>query len=109
MPPVTSTDLLAQANLSWTPGRLVLLSVVCWLVPAWLVYLKTGAAIASLIFGLVCGTAPLGYVRFKRGKRFDDFDYGYAPPRRVYLCRGADRVWDPYWRRYVLVERTYRC
>ena len=69
-------DLLAQANLNWTPGRLVLLSVVCWLVPAWLVYLKTGAAIVGLIFGLVCGTAPLGYVRFKRGKRFDDFEKG---------------------------------
>jgi tight adherence protein B len=69
-------DLLAQANLSWTPGRLVLLSIVCWLVPAWLVYLKTGAAAVSLIFGLVCATAPLGYVRFKRGKRFDDFEKG---------------------------------
>lgn len=69
-------DLLAQANLNWTPGRLVLLSVVCWLFPAWLVYLKTGAGVISLIFGLVCGTAPVGYVRFTRGKRFDDFEKG---------------------------------
>lgn len=69
-------DLLAQANLNWTPGRLVLLSVVCWLVPAWLVYLKTGAGVISLVFGLVCATAPLGYVRLKRGKRFDDFEKG---------------------------------
>jgi tight adherence protein B len=69
-------DLLVQANLTWTPGRLVLLSVVCWLVPAWLVYLKTGAGVISLIFGLVCATAPLGYVRFKRRKRFDEFEKG---------------------------------
>jgi tight adherence protein B len=69
-------DLLAQANLSWTPGRFVLLSIVCWLVPAWLVYLKTGAGFISLICGLVCATAPLGYVRFKRGKRFDNFEKG---------------------------------
>jgi tight adherence protein B len=69
-------DLLAQANLNWPLGRLVLLSLLCWLVPAWLVYLKTGAGIVSLIFGLVCGTAPLGYVRFKRGKRFDEFEKG---------------------------------
>ena len=69
-------DLLAQANLNWPLGRLVLLSVTCWLVPAWLVYLKTGAAIVSLVFGLVCGTLPLGYVFFKRGKRFDDFEKG---------------------------------
>jgi tight adherence protein B len=69
-------DLLAQANLNWPLGRLVLLSVTCWLVPAWLVYLKTGAAIVSLVFGLVCGTLPLGYVFFKRGKRFDAFEKG---------------------------------
>ena len=69
-------DLLAQANLNWPLGRLVLLSLVCWLVPAWLVYLKTGVAIVSLVFGLVCGTAPFGYVRFKRGKRFDEFEKG---------------------------------
>jgi tight adherence protein B len=69
-------DLLAQANLNWPLGRLVLLSVVCWLVPAWLLYLKTGVAIVSLIFGLACGTLPLGYVFFKRGKRFDDFEKG---------------------------------
>jgi len=69
-------DLLAQANLNWTPGRLVLLSVVCCVVPAWLVYLKTGAGVISLIFGLFCATAPLGYVRLKRSKRFDEFEKG---------------------------------
>jgi tight adherence protein B len=69
-------DLLAQANLNWTPGRLVLLSVVCCVVPAWLVYLKTGAGFISLIFGLFCATAPLGYVRLKRSKRFDEFEKG---------------------------------
>jgi tight adherence protein B len=69
-------DLLAQANLNWPLGRLVLLSLLCWLFPAWLVYLKTGAAAVSLVFGLVCGAAPLGYVRFKRGQRFDEFEKG---------------------------------
>lgn len=69
-------DLLAQANLSWTPGRLVLMCLTSWLIPAWLVYLKTNAAAVSLIFGLACAPAPLGYVLFKRRKRFDAFELG---------------------------------
>jgi tight adherence protein B len=69
-------DLLAQANLSWTPGRLVLMSVACWLVPAWLVYLKTGGAVIGLLFGMACATAPFGYVLMKRRKRFDQFEQG---------------------------------
>jgi tight adherence protein B len=69
-------DLLAQANLSWTPGRLVLLCITCWLVPAWLVYLKTGSAVVGLLFGMACATAPFGYVLIKRRKRFDAFEQG---------------------------------
>jgi tight adherence protein B len=69
-------DLLAQANLSWTPGRLVLLCLAFWLIPAWLVYLKTGVIAVSLAFGLVCAAAPLGFVFYKRRKRFDEFEQG---------------------------------
>jgi tight adherence protein B len=69
-------DLLAQANLSWTPGRLVLMCLTSWLIPAWLVYLKTNTAAVSLIFGMICAPAPLGYVLFKRRKRFDAFEQG---------------------------------
>lgn len=69
-------ELLAQANLSWTPGRLIVMSLACWFVPAWLVYLKSGVAAIGLIFGMLCAGAPLGYVRFKRRKRFDEFEQG---------------------------------
>jgi tight adherence protein B len=69
-------DLLAQANLSWTPGRLVLMSVACWVLPAWLVYLKTDGAVIGLLFGMACAWAPLGYVLMKRRKRFDAFEQG---------------------------------
>jgi tight adherence protein B len=69
-------DLLAQANISWTPGRLVLMCLTSWLIPAWLAYLKTNAAAVSLIFGLACAPAPLGYVLFKRRKRFEAFEQG---------------------------------
>jgi len=67
---------LAQAEVKWTPARLLLMSVVCCLVPAYLVYLRTGAAVVSLIFGIVCGAAPFGYVFFKRSRRFDRFEQG---------------------------------
>lgn len=69
-------DLLAQANLPWTPGRLVLMCVACWLIPAWLVYLKTGGFLIGLLFGMACSTAPFGYVLVKRRKRFDAFEQG---------------------------------
>jgi tight adherence protein B len=69
-------DLLVQANISWTPGRLVLMCLTFWLIPAWLVYLKTNAVVVSLIFGLACAPAPVGYVLFKRRKRFEAFEQG---------------------------------
>jgi tight adherence protein B len=69
-------DLLAQANLTWAPGRLVLMCLACWMIPAWLVYLKTDAVVVSLLFGMACGIGPLGYVLHKRRKRFDAFEQG---------------------------------
>jgi tight adherence protein B len=69
-------NVLSQANLSWTPGRLVLMCLTCWLVPAWLVYLKTGSLAVGLCFGLICAGAPLWYVLLKRRQRFDQFEQG---------------------------------
>ena len=39
--------LLYQANLKWTAGGLMLMSIACFVIPAYLIYLRTGA----LIFG----------------------------------------------------------
>lgn len=69
-------DLLAQANLPWTPGRLVLMCIASWVIPAWLVNLKTGAFVVSFLFGMLCSTAPLAYVLIMRRKRFDRFEQG---------------------------------
>lgn len=69
-------ELLSQANLAWTPGRLLLMCLTCWLVPAWLVYLRTGSLAVSLFVGLACSAAPLWYVFLKRGQRFDQFEQG---------------------------------
>src|SRR3954471_16005955 len=67
---------LYQANVKWTPGGLLLVSLAAWLISAYVIYVKTGAALFSLALGLVAGAAPLGYVLWKRAKRFNKFEAG---------------------------------
>ncbi len=67
-------SLLYQANVTWTPGGVILISVLLWVVPAYLVYLRTGALVVALILGVVTGLAPLAYVLHKRAKRFQHFE-----------------------------------
>ncbi len=62
--------LLYQAKVSWTPGGLLLISLAAWLVATYLIYLKTGAFFFSVGSGIVPAGVPLGYVLWKRGKRF---------------------------------------
>jgi tight adherence protein B len=69
-------DLLSQANLEWTPARLLLMSTACCVIPGYLVYLRTGVAILSAVLGILFGAVPFAYVFFKRGKRFDQFEQG---------------------------------
>jgi tight adherence protein B len=68
--------LLLQSNLNWTAGRLLFISVFCFVIPAYLVYLRTGAAIFAVIIGVLTGFAPLMYVLHKRRQRFDKFEQG---------------------------------
>ncbi len=46
---------LYQANVKWTVGGLSLLCGACFIVPAYLVYWRTGVVILSLAIGLVTG------------------------------------------------------
>jgi tight adherence protein B len=66
--------LLYQADVKWTAGGLLLMSAACFLIPAYLIYLRTGAVILSLLLGLMLGAAPFVYVINKRKKRFDKFE-----------------------------------
>jgi tight adherence protein B len=66
--------LLYQSGLKWTAGGLLLLSAACFAIPGYLVYLRTGAAILGVLVGLLLGFTPLFFVRFKRGKRFNQFE-----------------------------------
>jgi tight adherence protein B len=66
--------LLYQANLKWTAGGLILMSITCFLIPSYLIHLRVGSMALSLLIGLFIGATPFLFVLFKRRKRFDKFE-----------------------------------
>jgi tight adherence protein B len=70
--------LLFQADLKWTTGSLLLMCVICFLIPAYLIYLRTGTVIFSLLIGLLLGALPFIYVLHKRAQRFAKFEENLA-------------------------------
>ena len=68
--------LLYQANLNWTPGGFLLVSLAIWVFSAYLLYLKTGTFLFSVMLALVPAGGPLAYVLRKRAKRFYKFEEG---------------------------------
>lgn len=82
--------MLSQAQLKWTPGQLILMSLAAFGVPAYLVYLRVGLMTVGLGAGAVAGCMPLGFVWFKRSKRFSKFEQGL--PEALDLMVSALRV-----------------
>ena len=68
--------LLYQANVKWTPGGFLLVSVVLWAVGTYCFYLRTGTVFFSLMVGLIPASLPLAYVGRKRAARFLKFEEG---------------------------------
>ncbi|MBV8550499.1 MAG: type II secretion system F family protein [Acidobacteriaceae bacterium] len=68
--------LLYQAQVKWTPGKLLLMVLTTWALAGYCVHLRTGSVIPSLLLGAVSATWPLIYVFFKRGRRFKKFEEG---------------------------------
>ncbi len=68
--------LLYQADLKWNAGTLVAGCGLCFLLPAYLVYLRFDSILIALPIGLLMGAAPLAYVLHKRSKRLDKFQEG---------------------------------
>lgn len=66
--------LLYQANVKWTAGGLLLMSAACFLLPTYLIYLRTGTLIFATLMGLLLACAPFLYVLYKRRQRFDKFE-----------------------------------
>ncbi len=81
---------LYQANVKWTVGGLSLFCGVCFIVPAYLIYLRTDSIILGMIIGLVTGAGPLGWVYQKRKMRMNKFEEGI--PEALELIVSALRV-----------------
>jgi tight adherence protein B len=96
-------SLLAQANLKWTAGTLILMSMVCFAATAYLIDLRTGSLVFALVAGLAVGLAPLGYVLFMRSQRFGKFEKGL--PDALELMVGALRVGHSFSTALGLVTR----
>lgn len=82
--------ILAQAEMTWTPSKLILLCLVAFAVPSFLVHLRTGSAPIAFLVGAVIGFLPLGYVLFRRKKRFGKFEQGL--PEALDMMVSALRV-----------------
>ncbi len=82
--------LLYQANLKWTVGGLLLMSLACLVVPTYLIYLRTGVLIVALLIGLLLAGFPIFYVLAKRKQRFGRFEQGL--PEAIDLIVSALRA-----------------
>ena len=65
---------LSQAALDWSPGRLLLMTVVCVFVPSYILYVTFHSLPLTLIAAVVIGAVPYGWVMFKRSRRFAAFE-----------------------------------
>jgi tight adherence protein B len=69
-------SLLKQANVSWSAGRLLVVTACCFAIPAFGVYNQFGTMWGALAAGLVVAMAPFGWIVFMRNRRFDQFQQG---------------------------------
>jgi tight adherence protein B len=69
-------SLLSQANIKWSAGRLMVVSLACFIIPGYAVYAYFGKALIGLAVGIACGLMPFGWIIFMRNRRFDKFQEG---------------------------------
>src|SRR5580704_10492083 len=51
--------ILNQAEVKWTPGSLLLMSVACFAIPGYLIHMRTASIVLGLLVGGVLGFVPL--------------------------------------------------
>jgi tight adherence protein B len=66
--------LLSQADVSWSPGRLLVLAIALFVLPFYAAYEYWGSMLLALGIGAVLGAAPFAFVSFKRKRRFGQFE-----------------------------------
>ncbi len=67
-------NLLSQAKLEWSAGKLLLITAVCFAVPSFAVHQYFHIVLPALAVGIVAGAAPCTWVLMKRKKRFGKFE-----------------------------------
>src|SRR5579875_3356763 len=67
-------QLLYQADLRWTAGTLVLMSLTAFFIPAYLINWRTGSLVFGMLAGIILGSLPFLFVLFKRNRRFAKFE-----------------------------------
>jgi tight adherence protein B len=68
--------LLSQAELTWSPGRLMIVCAACFVLPSYSLYQYYPNPLVALGVGALLGFAPFGFVLFKRARRFSSFEKG---------------------------------
>jgi tight adherence protein B len=69
-------NLLNQADMKWTVGGVVVMSLASWVVVGVAVYLRTNTPLLSVMLGAIGAISPSLYISFKRSQRFDHFERG---------------------------------
>ena len=82
--------LLAQANLKWSVGGVILACCACFAIPAYLIYLRTDAILFGFLIGLLTGSGPILYIVYMKNKRMGKFEQGL--PEALELIVSALRV-----------------
>lgn len=95
--------ILNQADLSWSPGKLIAMVACCFAIPAFALSLRISSLLLSVLVGLVLSFAPLAYVFLKRKKRFGKFERGL--PEALDLMVSALRVGHSFNSAVGLVSR----
>jgi tight adherence protein B len=68
--------IISQANLKWSAGRLLALTGVCFVVPAYGIYVEFKNGPVALLAGVAIGLCPLLWVLYLRSSRFFKFQEG---------------------------------
>ena len=68
--------ILSQADLNWSPGRLLLITLAGFVIPIYVLMQVTGSYLLPLVVGAVLGALPMSFVLFKRSRRFGQFEKG---------------------------------
>ena len=70
---------LYQADVHWTPGGFLLISVSIWVFSAYVLNFELGSILVSALLGLVPAGLPFAYVSQMRARRFYKFEEGLPP------------------------------